>query len=206
MTAKAISSVVSMAAITRLRQAACAPRLVGAENVSSAKIELFLDLVDELIAEGHRALVFSSFTKFLGLIEEELHKRNYTYQYLDGRTRDRGAKVKAFQNGDDPLFLISLKAGGVGLNLTAADYVIILDPWWNPAAEDQAADRAYRIGQDKPVMVYRIVTVESIEERVLRLQEEKRRLVGDLALEGLARALEAGDVEKLFEVAAAVGS
>ena len=116
------------------------------------------------------------------------------------------ARVKAFQNGDDPLFLISLKAGGVGLNLTAADYVIILDPWWNPAAEDQAADRAYRIGQDKPVMVYRIVTTDSIEERVLRLQSEKRKLVGDLALEGLAKALQAGDVEKLFEMAAAVGS
>ena len=167
--------------------------------------DLFLDLVDELIAEGHRALVFSSFTKFLALVQEAMQERGYSYQYLDGRTRDRGARVKAFQEGDDPLFLISLKAGGVGLNLTAADYVIILDPWWNPAAEDQAADRAYRIGQDKPVMVYRIVTTDSIEERVLRLQSEKRKLVGDLALEGLARALEAGDVEKLFEIAANVG-
>jgi SNF2 family DNA or RNA helicase len=156
--------------------------------------------------EGHRALVFSSFTKFLARIQDELNDRGYTYQYLDGRTRDRGGKVKAFQEGDDPLFLISLKAGGVGLNLTAADYVIILDPWWNPAAEDQAADRAYRIGQDKPVMVYRIVTTDSIEERVLRLQSEKRKLVGDLALEGLAKALERGDVEKLFEVSASVGS
>jgi superfamily II DNA or RNA helicase len=200
------SRVSILAAITRLRQAACAPALVGGENIPSAKIELFLDLVDELVSEGHRALVFSSFTKFLGQIEAELQKKQLTYQYLDGRTRDRAAKVKAFQNGDDPLFLISLKAGGVGLNLTAADYVIILDPWWNPAAEDQAADRAYRIGQDKPVMVYRIVTVDSIEERVLRLQEEKRRLVGDLALEGLARALEAGDVERLFEVSISAGS
>ena len=178
------SRVSILAAITRLRQAACHPALVGGENVDSSKVELFLDLVDELISEGHRALVFSSFTKFLALIQEALNDRGYTYQYLDGRTRDRGGKVKAFQNGDDPLFLISLKAGGVGLNLTAADYVIILDPWWNPAAEDQAADRAYRIGQEKPVMVYRIVTTDSIEERVLRLQDEKRRLVGDLALEG----------------------
>lgn len=200
------SRVSILAAITRLRQAACAPALVGAPHVPSSKVELFLDLVDELIAEGHRALVFSSFTKFLAVIQEQMVLRGYTYQYLDGRTRDRGAKVKAFQNGKDPLFLISLKAGGVGLNLTAADYVIILDPWWNPAAEDQAADRAYRIGQDKPVMVYRIVTDNSIEERVLRLQAEKRRLVGDLALEGLARALEAGDVERLFEVAARVGA
>ena len=200
------SRVSILAAITRLRQAACDPELVGGENVPSSKIDLFLDLVDELIAEGHRALVFSSFTKFLARIEAKLQERKYTYQYLDGRTRDRAAKVKAFQTGADPLFLISLKAGGVGLNLTAADYVIILDPWWNPAAEDQAADRAYRIGQDKPVMVYRIVTVDSIEERVLRLQAEKRRLVGDLALEGLARALEAGDVEKLFQAAAAVGA
>ena len=200
------SRVSILAAITRLRQAACAPALVGAPHVDAAKVELFMDLVDELISEGHRALVFSSFTKFLAVIQQKLEERKYTFQYLDGRTRDRGAKVKAFQNGNDPLFLISLKAGGVGLNLTAADYVIILDPWWNPAAEDQAADRAYRIGQDKPVMVYRIVTVDSIEERVLRLQDEKRRLVGDLALEGLARALEAGDVEKLFEVAARVGA
>ena len=200
------SRVSILAAITRLRQAACAPALVGGAEVASAKIELVMDLVEELISEGHRALVFSSFTKFLGLIEAELQSRTITYQYLDGRTRDRSAKVKAFQNGNDPLFLISLKAGGVGLNLTAADYVIILDPWWNPAAEEQAADRAYRIGQDKPVMVYRIVTVDSIEERVLRLQDEKRRLIGDLALEGLARALEAGDVEKLFAAAVAVGA
>jgi len=200
------SRVSILAAITRLRQAACHPALVGGENVPSAKVELFLDLVDELIAEGHRALVFSSFTKFLGQIQQVLDERGYTYQYLDGRTRDRGARVKGFQEGDDPLFLISLKAGGVGLNLTAADYVIILDPWWNPAAEDQAADRAYRIGQDKPVMVYRIVTTDSIEERVLRLQEEKRKLVGDLALEGLAKALEAGDVEHLFEIAASAGA
>ncbi len=200
------SRVSILAAITRLRQAACDPALVGGENVASSKVDLFIDLVDELVSEGHRALVFSSFTKLLNRIEDKLQERQYTYQYLDGRTRDRAAKVKAFQTGNDPLFLISLKAGGVGLNLTAADYVIILDPWWNPAAEDQAADRAYRIGQDKPVMVYRIVTVDSIEERVLRLQDEKRRLVGDLALEGLARALEAGDVEKLFQAAVAVGA
>ena len=200
------SRVSILAAITRLRQAACHPAMVGGDNVPSSKIDLFLDLVDELIAEGHRALVFSSFTKFLALVQEAMQERGYSYQYLDGRTRDRGVRVKAFQDGDDPLFLISLKAGGVGLNLTAADYVIILDPWWNPAAEDQAADRAYRIGQDKPVMVYRIVTTDSIEERVLRLQSEKRKLVGDLALEGLARALEAGDVEKLFEIAANVGA
>jgi len=200
------SRVSILAAITRLRQAACAPALVGAETIDSAKVELFLELVDELVSEGHRALVFSSFTKFLAVIQAKLEERTITYQYLDGRTRDRAAKVKAFQKGTDPLFLISLKAGGVGLNLTSADYVIILDPWWNPAAEDQAADRAYRIGQDKPVMVYRIVTIDSIEERVLRLQAEKRRLVGDLALEGLARALEAGDVEKLFAISASTGS
>ena len=208
MTSKGLekSRVSILAAITRLRQAACHPALVGGEAISSAKVDLFLDLIDELVSEGHRALVFSSFTKFLSKIEERLTERQITYQYLDGRTRDRAAKVKAFQNGTDPLFLISLKAGGVGLNLTAADYVIILDPWWNPAAEDQAADRAYRIGQDKPVMVYRIVTVDSIEERVLRLQEEKRRLVGDLALEGLARALEAGDVEKLFSLSLSSGA
>ncbi len=200
------SRVSILAAITRLRQAACDPSLVGGEGVSSCKLDLFLDLVDELIAEGHRALVFSSFTKFLAVVRELLDRHGYDYQYLDGRTRDRGAKVKAFQNGDDPLFLISLKAGGIGLNLTAADYVIILDPWWNPTVEDQAADRAYRIGQENPVMVYRIVTTDSIEERVLHLQKDKRRLVGDLALEGLAKALEAGDVEELFRVSASAGA
>ncbi|MFW5858382.1 MAG: DEAD/DEAH box helicase [Planctomycetota bacterium] len=200
------SRVSILAAITRLRQAACHPALVGGDKVSSAKMETFLDLVDELVSEGHRALVFSSFTKFLGLVRESLDERGYTYQYLDGRTRDRGGRIKAFQNGDDPLFLISLKAGGVGLNLTAADYVIILDPWWNPAAEQQAADRAYRIGQDKPVMVYRIVSDNSIEERVLKLQDEKTRLIGDLALEGLARALDAGDVETLFRASIHAGS
>ena len=200
------SRVSILAAITRLRQAACHPALVGGDAVSSAKLEIFTDLVDELISEGHRALVFSSFTRFLGLVRDAVEERGYTYQYLDGRTRDRGARVQAFQKGDDPLFLISLKAGGVGLNLTAADYVIILDPWWNPAAEQQAADRAYRIGQDKPVMVYRIVTDNSIEDRVLRLQDEKTRLIGDLALEGLAKALDAGDVERLFEASVVAGS
>ena len=143
----------------------------------------------------------------LGILKGELEKLGMTYCYLDGSTKNRMDQVRRFQgDASIPAFLISLKAGGTGLNLTGADMVIHYDPWWNPAVENQATDRAYRIGQDKPVMVYRIVTTESIEERVLRLQSEKRKLVGDLALEGLAKALEKEDVMKLFELSVQAGA
>lgn len=143
---------------------------------------LFLSLVEELREGGHRALVFSQFVKHLNLIRRSLDQRGVTYQYLDGSTpaKERGKRVDAFQEGEDDLFLISLKAGGTGLNLTAADYVIHLDPWWNPAVEDQATDRAHRIGQERPVTVYRLVSSDTIEEQILDLHADKRKLVAGI--------------------------
>jgi SNF2 family DNA or RNA helicase len=129
-----------------------------------------------VIAGRHRALVFSQFTGFLGLVRKRLAEEGIEYEYLDGRTRDRAARIASFREGDAPVFLISLKAGGFGLTLTEADYVFILDPWWNPAAENQAIDRTHRIGQDKPVNVYRLVAADTIEEKVIALQERKRHL------------------------------
>jgi Superfamily II DNA/RNA helicases, SNF2 family len=169
-----------LAALTRLRQLALDPRLVddvpGSSAENSAKITLLVEQIGELAAEGHRALVFSQFTSFLKLARDALDKAGLTSSYLDGRTRNRQKVIDGFKTGDDPAFLISLKAGGVGLTLTEADYVFVLDPWWNPATEAQAIDRAHRIGQDKPVMVYRLVSAGTIEEKVVALQERKREL------------------------------
>jgi SNF2 family DNA or RNA helicase len=173
-----------LAEIMRLRRAACHPRLVDekADFVDSSKLRLFAEIVEELLENGHKALVFSQFVGHLALIEEYVKKRGIAYQYLDGQTPlpTRQKRIKAFQDGDGELFLISLKAGGVGLNLTAADYVIHMDPWWNPAVEDQATDRAHRIGQEKPVTVYRLVTEETIEEKILKLHAQKRDLADSL--------------------------
>jgi len=169
-----------LAALTRLRQLACHPRLVVPDSpVESAKLAVFLETVDELREGGHRALVFSQFTSFLAIVREALDARKVSYRYLDGSTpaKARDEAVAAFQAGEGDLFLISLKAGGTGLNLTAADYVIHLDPWWNPAVEDQATDRAHRIGQTRPVTVYRIVSPGTIEDKVLALHAGKRDLV-----------------------------
>ncbi len=167
-------------ALTRLRQMACDPRLVDPSlvAVASAKREAFLDLVRELVAEGRRALIFSQFVQLLTLWRRDLDEERIPYAYLDGATTKRDEVVRRFQEGTAPLFLISLKAGGVGLNLTAADTVIHCDPWWNPAVEDQATDRAYRIGQDKPVTVVRLVARGTIEEKILALKAKKRDLVG----------------------------
>jgi superfamily II DNA or RNA helicase len=175
-----------LAAITRLRRACCHPGLIDPHTaLSGAKLELFLELVDELIRNRHKALVFSQFVGHLERVRGALEARGVRYQYLDGSTpaRQREQRVAAFQAGEGDLFLISLKAGGVGLNLTAADYVIHLDPWWNPAVEDQASDRAHRIGQQRPVTVYRLVVQDSIEEQILHLHRHKRDLAADL-LEG----------------------
>jgi SNF2 family DNA or RNA helicase len=172
-----------LAALTRLRQLACHPALVDASwTGSSAKLDLLLETVDELREGRHRALVFSQFTQHLALIRKALDERGIPYQYLDGRTpaRQREQRVEAFQRGEGDLFLISLKAGGTGLNLTAADYVIHMDPWWNPAVEDQATDRAHRIGQSRPVTVYRLVAEDTIEEQILALHADKRNLVADI--------------------------
>jgi len=175
-----------LAEITRLRQAACNPRLVLPESgISSAKLDLFGEIVAELLENGHKALVFSQFVGHLALIREYLDHKRIDYRYLDGSTppAERKKEVDAFQAGRGDLFLISLKAGGLGLNLTAADYVIHMDPWWNPAVEDQASDRTHRIGQQRPVTVYRLVTETTIEEKIVKLHQEKRDLAGSL-LEG----------------------
>ena len=175
-----------LAALTRLRRLACHPRLVDATStVSSSKLRETVSLAEDLVAEGHRTLIFSQFTSHLALVREALEARGYAMLHLDGSTpaKDRQRRVEAFQAGEAPFFLISLKAGGTGLNLTAADTVIHLDPWWNPAAEDQASDRTHRIGQDKPVTVIRLVAQHTIEEQVLALHAEKRDLARGI-LEG----------------------
>jgi len=179
-----------LAALTKLRQLACHPGLVdGSWNKSSAKLDLLLEVIAELREGNHRALIFSQFTQHLGLIRKALDERGTTYRYLDGTTgaKQRQAEVDAFQRGDGEVFLISLKAGGTGLNLTAADYVIHMDPWWNPAVEDQATDRAHRIGQSRPVTVYRLVANDTIEEQILALHADKRDLVAGV-LEGTDQA------------------
>jgi SNF2 family DNA or RNA helicase len=168
-----------LAALTKLRRAACDPRLVAPElGLVGAKVQEFERLAQELVAGRHKALVFSQFTDFLALLRERLDSAGLSYQYLDGSTpmAQRTQRVNAFQAGQGDFFLISLKAGGFGLNLTMADYVIIADPWWNPAAEDQASGRAHRIGQQRPVTVYRLVTQGSIEERIVKLHHSKRAL------------------------------
>ena len=175
-----------LAQLTRLRLAACSPRLVDpALGLVGAKRRALAALVEHLRAGEHRALVFSQFVKHLELVREWLDDQGVPYQVLDGSTpaRERDRRVEAFQQGEGDLFLISLRAGGFGLNLTAADFVIHLDPWWNPAVEDQASDRAHRIGQDRPVTVYRLITRGTVEESILALHRRKRELAADL-LEG----------------------
>jgi SNF2 family DNA or RNA helicase len=169
--------------LTKLRQAACHPKLLRANSkVASTKLEAVGETIQEIIDGGHKALVFSQFVKHLKLVEKWVKDQGIEYQYLDGSTpgKKRQERVEAFQNGEGELFLISLKAGGTGLNLTAADYVLHLDPWWNPAAEDQASDRAHRIGQQRAVTVYRFVTAGTIEEQILELHATKRDLADQL--------------------------
>ncbi len=173
-----------LAEIMRLRRAACHPTLAdpNARFSSSAKLELFGEIVGELLENGHKALVFSQFVDHLKILENYLKKKKVAYQYLDGSTplKKREQRINAFQAGEGDIFLISLKAGGTGLNLTAADFVIHTDPWWNPAVEDQATDRAHRIGQERPVTVYRLVAENTIEEKILELHAKKRDLADSL--------------------------
>ncbi len=172
-----------LAEITRLRRACCNPALVlKAGAPASSKLALFTNVVEELLDNNHKSLVFSQFVDHLTIIREKLDSLGIEYQYLDGSTsaKDRKKRVAAFQSGVGDLFLISLKAGGVGLNLTAADYVIHMDPWWNPAVEDQASDRAHRIGQKRPVTVYRMITKNTIEEKIVALHQGKRDLADNL--------------------------
>lgn len=184
----------TLAWLTRLRQIACHPKLVDPSwTKGSAKLTLLKSLIEELREGDHRALIFSQFVKHLNVIRESLDASGIQYQYLDGATpaKERQRRVDAFQAGEGELFLISLKAGGTGLNLTGADYVIHLDPWWNPAVEDQATDRAHRIGQQRPVTVYRLVAQGTIEEQILQLHADKRELVAGV-LDGSDRAAKMG--------------
>jgi len=180
---KGFSVMKALEALLRLRQAACHRGLLpGQKADTSAKVEALLESLENAAADGHKALVFSQWTSLLDLIEPALNNAGIPYTRLDGSTRDRGEVVSKFQSEDGPpVMLISLKAGGTGLNLTAADHVFLCDPWWNPAVEDQAADRAHRIGQDRPVTIYRLIAVDTVEERILDLQEKKRAL-GEAAL------------------------
>ena len=192
-----------LSALTRLRQLSLDPALVAAEHeaVGSAKVDVLVDHLLELAAEGHRALVFSQFTGFLRRVRARLDAEGVTYSYLDGRTRKRAEAVEGFRDGDSTAFLISLKAGGVGLTLTEADYVFVLDPWWNPAVEAQAVDRAHRIGQTRPVLVYRLVSRDTIEEKVVALKERKAALFSQV-VDGdgaLGSVVDAADVRALFD-------
>jgi superfamily II DNA or RNA helicase len=168
----------ALEALLRLRQACCHPSLLPGQSApSSAKLDLLLDLLDKVLAEDHKALIFSQWTSLLDLLEPQLRTANIGFTRLDGSTRDRAGVVADFQSETGPrVMLVSLKAGGTGLNLTAADNVFLLDPWWNPAVEDQAADRAHRIGQERPVLVHRLVAEATVEERMLALQDKKRAL------------------------------
>jgi superfamily II DNA or RNA helicase len=197
----------ALEALLRLRQAACHPALLptavrgGAAPQQSSKLERLLEALGDAVADGHRALVFSQWTSLLDLIEPHLEAAGIAFTRLDGSTVDRAGVVGTFQADDGPpVMLLSLKAGGTGLNLTAADHVFLVDPWWNPAVEDQAADRTHRIGQDKPVMVYRMVARDTVEERILELQERKRALAdAALADAGGAAAITRDDLLALLE-------
>src|SRR5262249_41182934 len=173
------SKIEVLEALLRLRQAACHPGLIDPTLAaeSSAKLDMLLPQIAEVLEEGHKALVFSQFTSFLSIVRDRLDQAKVVYEYLDGPTRNRAERVERFQT--DPsvgIFLISLKAGGLGLNLTAAEYVYLLDPWWNPAVEAQAIDRSHRIGQTQHVFAYRLICRDTVEGKILELQQKKRDL------------------------------
>ena len=197
------SAITIFEALLKLRQAALFPELLGPEyaGIPSCKFESVKRLIAEAVEEGHKILLFSQFVQTLKIIEKYIVEEGYSYAYLDGQSRDRGEIVQKFQ--EDPetkIFLISLKAGGVGINLTAADYVILFDPWWNPAVERQAVDRSHRIGQDKKVIVYKPVVRGTVEEKILELQERKKALVSELVAEdtGIFKELKRDDILALF--------
>jgi SNF2 family DNA or RNA helicase len=199
------SQIVILDALLKLRQVCCDPRLVRTQAAARveerAKLDLLMAMIPELVDEGRRILVFSQFTSMLALIEAELDQAGIAYSLLTGDTSDREAAVRRFQDGEVPVFLISLKAGGVGLNLTAADTVIHYDPWWNPAVENQATDRAHRLGQDKPVFVYKLIVAGSIEEKILALQERKAELAAGILSDDRSVDVKFGsdDLAALFE-------
>jgi SNF2 family DNA or RNA helicase len=197
------SKIQVLEALLRLRQAACHPGLIDRQREAdrSAKLDVLVPRLAETIDEGHKTLVFSQFTTFLGLLRKQLEARGLDYEYLDGQTRDRASRVERFQTqADCRLFLISLKAGGLGLNLTAADYVFLLDPWWNPAVEAQAIDRTHRIGQTRSVFAYRLIAKDTVEARVLELQRRKRQIADAILTEdnSVVRGLTREDLELLL--------
>lgn len=200
------SHIIILDALLKLRQICCDPRLLKIKTTKqkaskSAKLELLMTLLPELIEEGRRILLFSQFTEMLGLIEEAITKAGIPYVKLTGQTKDRATPVQQFQSGEVPLFLISLKAGGTGLNLTAADVVIHYDPWWNPAVENQATDRAHRIGQEKTVFVYKLVVKGTVEEKILEMQQRKKELMDGLFSDKTTSKLELTeqDLKGLFD-------
>jgi SNF2 family DNA or RNA helicase len=201
------SQISVLAALLRLRQVCCDPRLLKNRETEevppSSKLSALVEMVGEIVENGHKILIFSQFVEMLTLIRTELEREKYTYEYIDGQTpaKDRLDKVNKF-NADEsiPIFLISLKAGGTGLNLTGADYVIHYDPWWNPAVENQATDRAHRIGQTRHVFNYKLITRGTVEEKILALQKKKKELA-DLVIggdESVAKELTKEDLEFLF--------
>ncbi|MEM7396042.1 MAG: DEAD/DEAH box helicase, partial [Verrucomicrobiota bacterium] len=193
--------------LLRLRQTCCHLDLLKLDNLNSefpsGKLDLFMELMDEALDGGHRVLVFSQFTSMLGILKKEFQARNWKYCYLDGSTKQRMKEVTTFNTQRDiPAFLISLKAGGVGLNLTGADMVVHFDPWWNPAVEDQATDRAYRIGQSRTVYSIKLITRGTVEEKVLEMQKRKKAII-DAALtqdEDVMQKLEWEDVQELLNI------
>ena len=167
----------------------------------STKLDALMEMLEDIVADGHRVLVFSQFTRFLTLARQRIEEAGIDYCYLDGRTRKRDAVIAEFRSGNAPVFLISLKAGGFGLNLTEADYCIILDPWWNPATEAQAVDRIHRIGQTRKVMVYRLVAKDTLEEKVMALKAKKSALFANVMDAGGfdSGAMTADDIRGLLE-------
>lgn len=200
------SQIAILDALLKLRQVCCHPSLlkldkISSDKASSAKLENLIEMVTEMVEEGRKILIFSQFTTMLQLIEDNLNSQKIPFVKLTGQTKKREEVINAFQTGQVPVFLISLKAGGVGLNLTAADTVIHYDPWWNPAAEDQASDRAWRIGQDKPVFVYKLITNQSIEEKIIALQKNKADLAASILSHDKEHQVKLSeeDVLQLFE-------
>jgi SNF2 family DNA or RNA helicase len=197
----AASTIPILGALTKLRQVCCDPRLVRIESArvrESAKYDMFFELLEKQLEGGHRVLVFSQFTSMLALLARGLVERGVTYSVLTGDTQDRAAAVDRFEKGGAEVFLISLKAGGTGLTLTSADVVIHYDPWWNPAVQAQATDRAYRIGQTKPVFSYHLFAAGSVEERILALQRSKKNVADAVLGQGTVSSLTEDDVDVLF--------
>lgn len=196
------SQLILLQGLTKLRQIANHPRMVDhAYSGDSGKMEDVMLMLDNAIREDHKILIFSQFVKHLALLKEYLKEKHIDFAYLDGSTKDRKGQVERFQQ--DPhlkVFLISLKAGGLGLNLTKADYVFILDPWWNPAIEAQAVDRAHRIGQENKVFTYKFISKNTVEEKILALQKHKRKLASDLITteESFVKSLSKEDIESLL--------